>query len=203
MNNKTPKALNKLVEALMALPGVGQRSAERYAYYLLKNDPSISLRLSAALDGLHKGVSSCPVTYALIDSDREVSGFYDDPSRDKTTIAVVAEPLDIYAIERTSGYQGTYHVLGGLLSPIDGIGPENLRINQLKKRVVDDDVKEIILALSASVEAESTAMLLQQELAETGVTITRIAQGLPIGVDLEYADIITLEKALSGRRSLS
>ena len=197
-----PKALEKLIEALGQLPGVGPRSAERYAYFLLKTDQNKSDKLADALNGLHKGVKQCPMTFALIDANQDVSPIYTDNSRDKTTVALVADPFDIIALEKTSLFRGTYHVLGGLISPIDGIGPEQLHIPELKKRIKDDKVKEIILATNASVEGETTALYIQQELAGMDVKITRLAQGLPIGVDLEYADQITLGKALEGRQSI-
>src|SRR5689334_13933407 len=126
-----PKALVELIEALGHLPGVGPRSAERYAYYLLKADSHISDKLATALRGIHSGVKQCPVTFALIDSDETVSALYSDPERDKTLVAVVEEPLDIIALERTNQFKGTYHVLGGAISPIDGVGPEELHIPEL------------------------------------------------------------------------
>ncbi len=196
-----PKALEDLIEALGSLPGVGPRSAERFAYFLLKSDKHKSSKLSSALDHLHEGIKECPVTYALIDADQEVSPLYEDPTRDKTVVALVAEPFDIIALEKTSLFRGTYHVLGGLISPIDGIGPEQLHIPELKKRIKNDKVKEIILATNASVEGETTALYVQQELAALDIKVTRLARGLPIGVDLEYADQITLGRALEGRQS--
>ena len=145
-----PKALNDLIDALALLPGVGPRTAERYAYYLFRSNPKISDTIAESLAKLHSGVKSCPVTFALIDADEEVSGLYSD--RDKTTVLVVEEPLDIYAIEQTNQYKGTYHVLGGALSPIDGITPEQLHINELIDRIDKDNVKEIIIATNPSVE---------------------------------------------------
>lgn len=200
--NILPKALEDVIEALTKLPGVGSRTAERYAYYLLRNDKTKSLDIAATLQHLHSGIAYCPVTYALIDADQDVSPLYSDPRRNKQQIAVVAEPFDIMALEKTAQFHGTYHVLGGLISPIDGIGPEQLHIAQLIERVHKDDVQEIILATNASVEGESTALYLQQQLAESKVKITRLARGLPIGVDLEYADQITLGRALEGRQEL-
>jgi len=196
-----PKVLENLIEALGQLPGVGPRSAERYAYFLLKNDKHKSSKLANALDNVHDGVAQCPVTFAIIDAGDEVSPLYEDPSRDKTIVALVADPFDIIALEKTTLFRGTYHVLGGLISPIDGIGPEQLHIPELKKRIKNDLVKEIILATNASVEGETTSLYVQQELAEFDITITRLARGLPIGVDLEYADQITLGRALEGRQS--
>lgn len=197
-----PKALESLIDALGSLPGVGPRTAERYAYYLLKNDPSKAQALSTALTDLHSEITHCPATFALIEKGQDVSPLYTDPKRDKTVVAVVAEPFDIIALEKTGDFSGTYHVLGGLVSPIDGITPEQLRIKELVRRIDNDSVQEIILATNASVEGESTALFIQQELGDRPVKLTRLARGLPIGVDLEYADQITLSRALEGRQTL-
>ena len=199
-----PSALTNVIEALERLPGVGPRTAERYAYYLFRSNPQISETIAEALFGLHKGVKSCPITFALIDAEEESSPFYSDPARDKTTVLVVEEPLDIYAIEQTHNYKGTYHVLGGAISPIDGITPEQLHIGELIKRVNDDNVKEVIIATNPSVEGESTALLLEKLLHEQNpvLKLTRLARGLPLGVDLSYADQITLSAALENRTDL-
>lgn len=195
-----PAALEKLIEALGNLPGVGPRTAERYAYFLVRNNPAKAAQLAAALSNLHSGIKYCPKTFALIDADEEVSPLYADPRRDKMVVAVVAEPFDIIALEKTGQFSGTYHVLGGLVSPIDGVGPESLHIQELIKRIDDDNVTELILATNASVEGESTALYIQQQLEGRDITLTRLARGLPIGVDLEYADQITLGRALEGRQ---
>jgi recombination protein RecR len=200
--DKLPPALNELVDAFKLLPGVGSRSAERYAYSILKRDPKIATQLAKSLNELHDGVSYCEVTFALIPSSEKVSNLYSDPTRDKSLILVVAEPLDVIAIEKTGMYKGTYHVLGGLVSPIDNVGPEQLHIQELVSRVSKDNVKEIILATNASVEGESTALYLRQQLEPTKVQITRLARGIPIGVDIEYTDHVTLGRALEGRQSL-
>lgn len=199
-----PKALEDLIEALGNLPGVGPRTAERYAYFLLRANQRTADLLSDAVANIHERVKACPVTYALIDSSEDVSSLYSDPERDKTIIAVVEEPLDIIALERTKQFHGTYHVLGGAMSPIDGIGPEQLHIPELIERIKQDNVQEVILATNASVEGESTALYIQKHLEEQGVDIsmTRLARGIPVGVDLEYADMITLTHALQGRRKL-
>jgi len=199
-----PKALTDLIQELGQLPGVGARTAERYAYYLLRASQSNTDNLASAISALHSGVKYCPVTYALIDADEDVSTLYSDPDRDKTIIAVVEEPLDIVALERTAQFNGTYHVLGGAISPIDGIGPEQLRIPELIERIKRDSVTELIIATNASVEGESTALFLQKYIEENGVSVamSRLARGLPVGVDLEYADQITLGHALEGRRTL-
>ena len=199
-----PSALNDLIEALGRLPGVGPRTAERYAYFLLKNDETISKNLAAALDKLHRSVKSCPKTFALISSDNDISPLYDDPARDKSTILVVEEPLDIYAIEHTKSFNGTYHVLGGAISPMDGITADQLHIRELIDRVAEDEVTEIIIATNPSVEGESTAVLLEKLLHEKypDLQITRLARGLPSGISLEYADQITLASALNNRTRL-
>lgn len=199
-----PQALLTVIDEIGKLPGVGARTAERYAYHLLRANQSSNEKLAAAITSLHSGVKSCPVTFALIDASEEVSPLYSDPSRDKTLIAVVEEPLDIVALERTGQYRGTYHVLGGAISPIDGIGPEQLHIPELMQRITDDEVAEIIIATNASVEGESTALFLQRQIENHGlkVKMSRLARGLPVGVDLEYADQITLTHALEGRRVL-
>lgn len=197
-----PVALEKLIDELGSLPGVGVRTAERYAYYLLRAKGSTTASLASAIENIHSQVKTCPVTFALIDSDQDVSPLYEDPERDKTLIAVVEEPLDIVALERTGQFKGTYHVLGGAISPIDGIGPEQLHIPELLERLVKDSVIEVIIATNASVEGESTALFLQKAIkdADIEVRLSRLARGIPVGVDLEYADQITLSHALEGRR---
>ncbi len=199
-----PSALSDAIDELGRLPGVGARTAERYAYYLLKADARTSEKLADVLTKLHSNVKNCPVTFALIDADEDVSSLYSDPNRNKKLIAVVEEPLDIIALERTGQFTGTYHVLGGAISPIDGVGPEQLHIPELLKRLVDDEVEEVIIATNASVEGESTALYLQRHILDEGITLrlTRLARGIPVGVDLEYADQITLSHALEGRRAL-
>jgi len=202
MADVIPRPLADLIEAFGQLPGVGPRTAERYAYYLLKSDSQKSQLLSDAITALHDNIKYCPKTFALIEKNEQFSRLYTDPKRNKQQVAVVADPFDIVALEKTNSFHGTYHVLGGLVSPIDNVGPEQLRINELVRRVDDDDVKELILATNASVEGESTALLITQNLAGKPVKITRLARGLPVGVDLEYADQITLIRALEGRQAL-
>lgn len=199
-----PSALTALIDELGKLPGVGVRTAERYAYHLLRTRGEANSKLAEAIAGLQGNVTSCPVTFALIDAGQDVSPLYSDPTRNKQLVAVVEEPLDIIAIERTGQYNGTYHVLGGAISPIDGIGPEQLHIHELTERIERDEVEEIIIATNASVEGESTALFLQRHIQEAGLNVkmSRLARGLPVGVDLEYADQITLSHALEGRRVL-
>lgn len=204
MTTVLPAALLKVIDELGRLPGVGARTAERYAYFLLKESGKHNEQLAQAISGLYKGVKTCPITFALIDADEDVSPLYTDPKRSKQLVAVVEEPLDIIALERTGQFDGTYHVLGGAISPIDGIGPEQLHIPELLKRLADDSVEEVIIATNASVEGESTALFLQRHIQEAGIDIkiSRLARGIPVGVDLEYADQITLTHALEGRRVL-
>jgi recombination protein RecR len=201
-SNVIPKSLQDAIDALSQLPGVGPRSAERYAYYLLKSTDTKSQVIVEALKNLHKNIKYCPKTFALIEAGQKVSPLYSDPRRDKTVVAVVADPFDIVALEKTHSFSGTYHVLGGLVSPIDNVGPDQLHIHELIKRIDDDKVAELILATNASVEGESTALLIMQQLEGKDVKITRLARGLPVGVDLEYADQITLKRALEGRQAL-
>lgn len=204
MSQILPSALLAAIDELGKLPGVGARTAERYASFLLKADSHISDKLSGSIATLHDNVKSCPVTFALIDKDEEVSSLYSDPTRNKKLVAVVEEPLDIVALERTGQFNGTYHVLGGAISPIDGISPEQLHIPELLKRLKDDEVEELIIATNASVEGESTSLYLQKHIKDEGVDIklSRLARGIPVGVDLEYADQITLGHALEGRKTI-
>ena len=199
-----PKALENLIEALGSLPGVGPRSAERFAYFLLRADKRNSERLALAISEVHSGVKTCPVTFALIDASEDISPLYSDPTRDRQLIAIVEEPLDIVALEKTRQFLGTYHVLGGVMSPIDGIDAEQLHIPDLIARIKNDKVKEVILATNASVEGESTALFIQKQIEASGakVEVSRLARGIPAGVDLEYADLVTLTHALEGRRKL-
>jgi recombination protein RecR len=197
-----PPALTNLIDAFGALPGVGPRPAERYAYYLVKRDGDAALKLADALRHLKPGIGHCKKTFALVAADQDLSDLYTDPNRDKTTVAVVGESFDIVALEATGQYRGTYHVLGGLVSPIDGVTPDQLHIAELIKRIDEDNVQEIILATSASVEGESTALYIRQQIGDRSVRMTRLARGLPIGVDLEYADQITLSRALEGRQAI-
>jgi recombination protein RecR len=192
-----PSALQDVIDAFGLLPGVGPRTAERYAYYMMRDDPK---KLAEALSALIEGVGYCQKTFALVPAGQDISDLYNDPRRDKQIVAVVAEPFDLVAVEKTGQFKGTYHVLGGLVSPIDNVGPEQLHVKELVTRVDEDKVKELILATNASVEGESTALYIRQQLGNRKVKVTRLARGLSVGVDLEYADQITLSRALEGRQ---
>lgn len=197
-----PPALADLVEAFGLLPGVGPRTAERYAYYLVRHHGDSPQKLAAALLAIGGGIGYCHKTFALVPAGQKLSDLYTDPRRDKTVVAVVAEPFDLVALEKVGHFKGTYHVLGGLVSPIDNVGPDQLHIKELIKRIDEDKVQEVILATNASVEGESTALYIKQQIGDREVKLTRLARGLPIGVDLEYADQITLGRALEGRQAL-
>ncbi|MEO5948966.1 MAG: recombination mediator RecR [Candidatus Saccharimonas sp.] len=204
MTQLLPTALLKAIDELGRLPGVGVRTAERYAYFLLRAEGRKVAQLADVLTKLHEGVKTCPVTFALMDPEHDVSPLYSDTSRDKQLVAVVEEPLDIVVLERTGQFNGTYHVLGGAISPIDGIGPEQLHIPELIERIKRDNVTEVIIATNASVEGESTALFIQRQIldAKLDAKLSRLARGIAVGVDLEYADQITLGHALVGRRTL-
>lgn len=204
MTQLLPKALLKVIDELGRLPGVGVRTAERYAYYLLRTNSRNSSDLARAIGDLHSGVKTCPVTFALIDASEDISPLYSSSNRNKKLVAVVEEPLDIIALERTGQFRGTYHVLGGAISPIDGVGPEQLHIPELLARLEDDEVEEVIIATNASVEGESTSLFLQRQIehSKLELVVSRLARGIPVGVDLEYTDQVTLIHALEGRRIL-
>lgn len=198
-----PKALATVIEELQSLPGVGSRSAERYALALLAREPGISKKIAQALENLHTGVGYCTQTFVFTEPGQKISDHYQNPDRDKKVVIVVADPLDAIAIEKTGEFKGTYHVLRGLISPLDGINPENLTIPQLLQRVEADGVTEVILATNASVEGESTALYIQKQLDGQAVEISRLARGIPVGVDIEYTDHLTLSRALEHRQKMS
>ena len=204
MSSVLPKALIKLIDELANLPGVGARTAERYAYFLLRADNKTREQLAYAISQISDGVKLCPKTFALIDADQDISPLYSDSKRKKKLVAVVEEPFDIVALERIGSFQGTYHVLGGVLSPIDGITPQQLHIPELLERLKEDAVEELILATNSSVEGESTALFVKKQIEDAGLEVktSRLARGIPAGVDLEYTDQITLSHALEGRKTL-
>lgn len=194
-----PSSVQRLIEELGKLPGVGPRTAERLAFHILKGNPSRAASLGAAVDSLHAGVRSCRLCHNFAES--ELCAVCSAANRERQLIAVVEEPFDVVAIEKTGLYHGLYHVLGGVISPIDGITPDQLEIDSLLRRLDDGKVEEVILATNPSLEGESTAMYIRQQLTGAPVKLTRLARGLPVGGDLEYADQITLGRALQGRQS--
>ena len=200
MSSAIPEPVTRLVEAFSRLPGVGPKTASRLTYYLLRASDDVSLDLAAALTNLKQQTQFCSVCFNIT---------VDDPcpicssrQRETESIAVVEEPLDLMAIERTGIYKGQYHVLHGAISPVNGVGPDDLKIRELVKRVKDNKALEVIVATNPGMEGDATAMYLQRELAGTGARMTRLARGLPTGGDLEYVDSVTLMRALEGRHEL-
>ena len=193
-------SIQRLLEELERLPGVGPKSAQRIAYYVLRTDADSAQRLADAIVEVKRTVHFCPRCFNF--AEEELCGVCADPERDTTIICVVEEPRDVVAIERTGEYHGVYHVLHGAISPIDGIGPEQLRVRELIDRLGDDGVAEVLLATNPNVEGETTALYLARLVKPLGIRVTRIASGLPVGGDLEYADEVTLGRALQARREL-
>ncbi len=189
-----------LIDELGRLPGVGPKSAQRIAYYLLKAAPEDANRLAQAITDAKARVSWCRRCFNI--AEGELCAFCRDDRRDPTVLCVVEEPRDIVAVERTHEFTGRYHVLQGAISPIEGVGPEQLRVKELVRRVGEEGVQEAILATNPNIEGEATAMYLAKLLKPLGVRVTRIASGLPVGGDLEYADEVTLGRALEGRREV-
>ena len=190
----------RLIEELQRLPGIGPKSAQRLAFYILKGEESDVLRLADALAEVKRSVHFCPRCFNF--AEDELCDICSDPRRDASMICVVEEPKDIVAFERTGEFGGLYHVLQGAISPIDGVGPEQLRVRELITRLGDGTVTEVIVATNPSVEGETTALYLARLVKPLGVRVTRIASGLPVGGDIEYADEVTLGRAMEGRREM-
>lgn len=199
MSNILPASVAKLIEELSKLPGIGPKTASRLTFYLLSKPTSDVEGLGEAVSSLRKNLKYCEKCFNITEASPCL--ICSDPKRDKSSVMIVEEPLDIVAMEKT-GFKGLYHVLGGVISPIDGIGPENLRISEILVRIKKEGIKEIILATDPSLEGEATAMYLDREISkrELKPKVTRLARGLPVGSDLEYADEITLTRAYEGRR---
>ncbi|MEW5830508.1 MAG: recombination mediator RecR [Chloroflexota bacterium] len=197
-----PEPIQNLINALERLPGIGPKSASRLAFFLLRAPEDASRNLAEALTDLKNKIAFCQECYNITVAGRERCEICASDRRDGAVICVVEEPLDVLALERTGGYQGRYHVLHGVLSPIEGIGPDDLKIRPLVERVQRGGVEEIILATNPSMEGDATALYLRQQLQPFGVHLTRLARGLPVGGDLEYADQNTLLRALSGRQDM-
>jgi recombination protein RecR len=197
-----PAPIQNLINALSRLPGVGPKTASRLTFFLLNAPDELAHDLAEALQNLKSSTAYCQVCFNITVAGRDECEVCANPDRDPGVICVVEEPLDVIAIERTDGYQGRYHVLHGALSPIEGIGPEDLKIRQLLERVRSGGVREVILATNPSLEGDATAMYLRQQLQPHPIRTTRLARGLPVGGDLEYADQSTLLRALSGRQEM-
>ena len=190
----------KLIEEFSKLPGIGKRSAERLAFYILKQPAEKVERFSRALTEAKEKITFCPICQSLTDS--VPCSICSDSRRDQTVICVVENPKDILAMEKTKEFKGVYHVLHGVISPIDGIGPDDIKIKELLLRTKDGNLKEIIMATNPSIEGEATAMYISNLFKNFGIKVTRIAHGLPVGGELEYADEITITKALEGRQEI-
>jgi recombination protein RecR len=195
-----PEPLDRLVRALRRLPGIGEKTASRLAFFLLSAPQSVAAELGEAVLRLRREIRLCEHCFAL--TARSPCDICDDPARDPAQVCVVEEPADLASIEATGGYRGRYHVLGGVIAPLDGVGPDALRVDALLARVRAGGIKEVILATNPSPEGEATALFVAEQLAATGVRITRIGYGMPIGGDFEYVDALTVRKSLENRREL-
>ena len=195
-----PEPVARLIEALQKLPGIGPKTAQRLTFYLLKRPAAEVAELAEALNQIKSRIANCSVCFNVTEDDP--CRICRDPGRDARGVCVVEEPNDLLALERTGEFRGRYHVLLGALSPLDGIGPEDLKVRELLTRLEAGPVEEIILATNPSVEGEATAIYLAKLLRPLGLRVTRIARGLPVGGDLEYADEVTLAKALEGRKEM-
>ena len=190
--------IERLISELSKLPGVGRKTAQRFALHLLKVDPSDAASLAAALSELRERMRFCENCFNLADGPR--CPICSDPRRDVTLVCVVEDAANVIAIEKANAFQGVYHVLGGALSPLKDIGPDDLRVGELIERVRRDGIREVILATNSNVEGEATAVYLSRLLKPAGVAVSRLAQGIPAGADLEFTDELTLQRALEGRR---
>ncbi len=197
--SSTPEPIQRLVEAFHRLPGIGPKSAQRLAYHILRGPDQDAVALADALIDVKRRIRFCSQCLNITESDP--CGFCTDARRDQSTICVVEQALDVLALER-SGYRGLYHVLHGVLNPMDGIGPEDIHVRELVVRLQSGDASEVIMATNPSLEGEATAMYVHRLIGPSGVKVTRLARGLPSGADLEYADDVTLARALEGRREL-
>ena len=198
--NYDGRALQRLLDELGRLPGIGPKSAQRIAYHILGADVEEARRLAQAILDVKSLVHFCPVCFNY--ATRERCDICEDPTRDQATICVVSEPRDVTAIERTGTYHGLYHVLGGVISPMDKIGPEQLHVRELLQRLADGQVSEVILATNPDVEGETTATYLSRTIKPLGISVSRLASGLPVGGDLEFADEVTLGRAIEARHTL-
>lgn len=195
-----PEPISKLIEGFTKLPGIGPKTAQRLAFYVLNMEEQDVMDIAKALIHVKKDLSYCSICQNITDNDP--CQICNDKARDRSVICVVQEPKDIVAMEKTREYDGLYHVLNGAISPVEGIGPEDLKLKELLVRLEDEQVKELIMATNPNIEGEATAMYISKLVKPFGIKVTRIAHGLPVGGDLEYADEVTLTKALEGRREL-
>jgi recombination protein RecR len=200
MSAITAEPVNRLINEFSKLPGIGPKSAARLAYFILRGSKDEAQALADAIVDVKERIGFCSVCFNI--SEADPCPICTDPQRDRSVVCVVEEPLDVVALDRTGEYRGLYHVLHGAISPVDGIGPDQIRVRELIDRVRNGDLEEVILATNPNIEGDATAMYIARQLVQFGVTVSRPASGLPVGGDLEYADEVTLGRALSGRRVL-
>jgi len=196
----TPEPIQRLVEAFHRLPGIGPKSAQRLAYHILRTSEQEASALAQAVLDVKQRIRLCSQCLNITEADP--CSFCQDSRRDRTIVCVVEQPLDVLAIERSGGYRGLYHVLHGVLSPMDGVGPEHIHVRELVVRLQAGEIQEVIMATNPSLEGEATAMYIQRLVGPAGVKVTRLARGLPSGADLEYTDDVTLARALEGRQEI-
>ncbi|MGI6250035.1 MAG: recombination mediator RecR [Anaerolineaceae bacterium] len=197
-----PDPVQFLIDSLSRLPGIGPKTASRLAFFLLKAPDEVSLDLAKALENMKTGTGHCRQCFNITLADEDLCEICASSTRDENVLCVVEEPLDVIAIERTGAYQGKYHVLQGVLSPIEGIGPDQIKVFPLLERLNGSQIKEVIIATNPSLEGDATALFLQQRITPMGIKVSRLARGLPVGGDIEYADQTTLQRALAGRQSM-
>jgi len=199
-SSSTPEPILRLIEAFNRLPGIGPKSAQRLAYHILRTSDQEASALAEAVTEVKRRIRFCSQCVNITESDP--CGYCSDERRDKTVVCVVEQPLDVLALERSGGFKGQYHVLHGVLNPMEGIGPEHIHVRELVVRLQQGEIQEVIMATNPSLEGEATAMYIQRLVGPAGVKVTRLARGLPSGADLEYTDDITLARALQGRQEL-
>jgi len=195
------KSIEKLIKELSRLPGIGPRSAERIAFAILNNEKIDAQGLSEAISDVKNKTSHCKICFGLAEGD--ICNICNNDQRDKESICVVEKSADVFAIERSHEYKGLYHVLGGKIAPLDGIGPDQIKIKELMDRISKEKVKEVILALSSDIEGETTALFISRLFSKKKIKLTRLAQGLPVGGDIEFVDEVTLGRALENRREVT
>ena len=196
----TPEPIQRLVEAFHRLPGIGPKSAQRLAYHILRTSEQEASALAQAVLDVKQRIRLCSQCLNITEADP--CSFCQDSRRDRTIVCIVEQPLDVLAIERSGGYRGLYHVLHGVLNPMDGVGPEHIHVRELVVRLQAGEIQEVIMATNPSLEGEATAMYIQRLVGPAGVKVTRLARGLPSGADLEYTDDVTLARALEGRQEI-
>jgi len=198
---KRPPAVNELIDELKKLPGIGQKTAERLSFFLMRSQANQATKLANAIQNIKEKIILCSLCHGITEADP--CGICSDSSRDQKQICVVEEPHDVYVMENMGYFKGVYHVLMGVISPLDGIGPDDLNIDALKEKVANKEIREVIIATNPDMEGESTAVFVSKVLKPLDVRVTRIARGLPVGSDIEYADSVTLLKSLEGRMEMS